>query len=56
MEYFTTKTMKLSDEKNYGSFHISALNIDCGYWLEPPRRGGSNEFPQSMLFEQKYKN
>ena len=30
-------------------FHISALNIDCGYSLEPPRRGGSNEYPQSMF-------
>ena len=28
-------------------------NIDCGYSLEPPRRGGSNEYPQT-LFEQKY--
>ena len=24
------------------------------YSLEPPRRGGSNEYPQSMFFEQKY--
>ena len=30
-------------------FHISAPNIDCGYSLEPPRRGGSNEYPQSMF-------
>ena len=29
--------------------HISALNIDCGYSLEPPRRGGSTEYPQSMF-------
>ena len=28
-------------------------NIYCGYSLEPTRRGGSNENPQSM-FEQKY--
>ena len=36
-------------------FLISAQNIDCGYSLEPPRRGGSNEYPQSMLcFEQNY--
>ena len=28
---------------------ISAQNIDCGYSLEPPRRGGSNEYPQSMF-------
>ena len=25
-------------------FHISAQNIDCGYSLERPRRGGSNEY------------
>ena len=24
-------------------------NIDCGYSLEPSRRGGSNEYPQSMF-------
>ena len=24
-------------------------NIDCGYSLEPPRRGGSNDYPQSMF-------
>ena len=24
-------------------------NIDCGNSLEPPRRGGSNEYPQSMF-------
>ena len=28
-------------------------NINCGYSLEPPRRGVSNEYPRSM-FEQKY--
>ena len=36
--------MKTSD-----SVLISALNVDCGYLLEPPRRGGSNEYPQSMF-------
>ena len=30
-------------------FHISVQNIDCVYSLEPPRRGGSNEYPQSMF-------
>ena len=24
-------------------------NIDCGYTLELPRRGGSNDYPQSMF-------
>ena len=36
--------LKISD-----IFHISAQNIDCVYSLEPPRRGGSNEYPQSMF-------
>ena len=30
-------------------FLIFAQNIDCGYTLEPPRRGGSNEYLQSMF-------
>ena len=30
-------------------FFIFLLNIECGYSLEPPRRGGSNEYPQSMF-------
>ena len=30
-------------------FHISAQNIDCGYSLEPPWRGGSGVYPQSMF-------
>ena len=36
--------LKISD-----IFHISTQNIDCGYSLKPPRRGGSNEYPQSMF-------
>ena len=31
-------------------FLTSAQNIDCGYSLEPPRRGGSNEYPQFMFW------
>ena len=42
------KTQDFSD-KNSVIFHISAQNIDCGYSLEPPRRGGSNEYPQSLF-------
>ena len=33
-----------------------AKNIDCGYTLEPPRRGGSNEYPQSMFWSKNNKN
>ena len=31
-------------------FLIFAQTIDCGYTLEPPRRGGSNKYPQSMVW------
>ena len=30
-------------------------NIDCGYTLEPPRGGGSNEYPQSMFWSKNNK-
>ena len=36
--------------KNSDIFHTFAQNIDCGYPIEPPRRGGSNEYSQSMLW------
>ena len=49
IENFTTKNWKFAD-KNSDIFHTSAQNIDCGYSLEPPRRGGSNGNPQSMLW------
>ena len=42
--------------KNYDIFHIYGHNIDCGYSLEPPRRGGSNEYPQSMFLSGSKKN
>ena len=48
-ENFTTKKKGSFQKKNSKIFHISAQNIDCGYSLEPPRRGGSNEYPQSMF-------
>ena len=42
--------------KNLILFHISAQHIDCRYSLEPPRRGGSNEYPQSMFLSRNKKN
>ena len=33
----------------YIIFLISAQNIGCGCSLEPPRRGDSNEYPQSVF-------
>ena len=44
MENFTSTNWKISNKKNWYIFHISAQNIDCGYSLEPPLRGGSNEY------------
>ena len=44
IETFTSKNWKLSATKDPDIFHISAQNIDCGYSLEPSRRGGSNEY------------
>ena len=51
--------VKLGFTGVYIIFLISAQNIDCGYSLEPPRRGGSNEYPQSMFWSEirkKYQN
>ena len=42
--------------KNSDIFYISAQNIDCGYSLEPPRRGGSNEYLQSMFLSRNKNN
>ena len=42
--------------KNFDIFHISAQDIDCGYPLVPPRRGGSNEYIQSMILSKNKKN
>ena len=39
--------------KNFDIFLIFAQNIDCGYTLETPQRGGSNEYPQSMFWSKK---
>ena len=39
IENFISKNWKFSDKKTLIFFHIYAQNIDCGYSLEPPRRG-----------------
>ena len=36
-------------QKLFAIFLIFAQNIGCGYTLEPPPRGGSNQYPQSMF-------
>ena len=45
IEQFTSKNWNFSEKNNSDIFHASPQNIDCGYSLEPPRRGGSNEYP-----------
>ena len=42
--------------KNSDILSISAQNIDCGYLLEPPRRGGSNEYHNLFLSRNKKNN
>ena len=41
--------MKIFSRLFFYIFLIFAQNIDCGYTLETPHRGGSNEYPQSMF-------
>ena len=40
----------------YIIFLIFAQNINCGYSLEPPHLGGSNEYPLSMFWAEIWKN
>ena len=59
MQY--TKIFKVVKNENFHGifffiFLIFAQNIECGYTLEPPRRGGSNEYPQSMFWSKNKKN
>ena len=50
--FFSVVKSKISLEKFRYFIKINSLaqNIDCGFSLEPPRRGGSNEYPQSMFW------
>ena len=47
--------VKLGFTGVYIIFLISAQNIDYWYSLEPPRRSGSNENPQSMFWAETWK-
>ena len=49
IENFQLKKIDIFQMKKIDIFLIFAQNIDCGYTLEPPRQGGSNEYPQSMF-------
>ena len=54
-KFYHQKNENVQIKKN-DIFHISAQNIDCGYSLEPPRRGGSNEYPQSLFLSRNKEN
>ena len=56
IENFTSKKTENFQIKSSDIFHIFAQNIDCGYSLEPPRWGGSNEYPQSMVLSRNKEN
>ena len=55
-EIFSVVKIENFQLKIFNIFLIFAQNIDCGYTLEPPRRGGSNEYPQSMFWSKNKKN
>ena len=48
-EIFSVVKIENFQLKNFDIFLIFAQNIDCGYTFEPPCRGSSNEYPQSMF-------
>ena len=55
IENFTFKTENFQI-KTLIFFIFLLKYIDCGYSLEPLRRGGSNEYPQSMYLSRNMKN
>ena len=63
-KYAYSNILKISPPKKPESFQIKILivfiflleNMDCWYSLEPPRRSGSNEYPQSMFSSRNKKN
>ena len=46
---------KLGFTEVYTFFLFLLKNIDCGYSLEPPRWGGSNEYPKSLFWAEIWK-
>ena len=50
------QTKNKTKKKKKTDIFQTAQNIDCGYSLEPPRRGGSNEYPQSIFLSRNKKS
>ena len=56
LQYFTAIKKDYFQMKNCNIFFlIFAQKIDCGYSLEPPQCGGSNEYPQSIFWSKNKK-
>ena len=53
---FTVVQNENFQQNDFDIFNVFAQNIDCGYTLEPPRQGGSNEYPQPMFWIKNKKN
>ena len=53
--FYGYKNEKFHMKKCY-LFVTFGRNWDCWYSLEPPHRGGSNEYPQSMFYSRNKKN
>ena len=49
LRYFKAEKNDNFQVKNCDIFLIFAQNIVCGYTLEPPQLGGSNEYLHSMF-------
>ena len=44
-DFFLVLKIENFQQKTFDIYLIFAQNIDRGHTLEPPRRGGSNEYP-----------
>ena len=55
-DFLSYKKIFFSVEFFFYIFLIFAQNIDCGYSLELPHRGGFNEYPESMFWSKNKKN
>ena len=52
----TQEHVRLIHDKRAIGVRVTEVLLYCGYSLEPPWRGGSNECPQSMFLSRNKKN
>ena len=53
MQYTEIFRVVKNENFQWKFFLFFAQNRDYGYLLEPPHRGGSNKYPQSMFWREK---